>query len=71
MNQSDFLAIACKLLPAWEKSLVQGAIGFDFGVSYWLRNKRNIFKPITKRSNSDLNVATLIKKNELYRASIG
>ena len=29
-NQSQFLAITCKSLEAWEKSHVHGAIGFGF-----------------------------------------
>ena len=47
MNQSQFLAITCK---AREKSRVHGAIGFGFA-SHWLKNWRESFKPITKRSN--------------------
>ena len=43
MNQAD-------LLKAREKSQVHGAMGFGF-VSHWLKNWRDIFKPITKRSN--------------------
>ena len=50
MNQSKFLAITCNLLKAREKSRVQGAIGFGFA-SHWLKNRREILKPITKRSN--------------------
>ena len=50
MNQSQFLAITCNSLEAREESRVRGAIGFGF-VSYWLRNWRDSFKPITKRSN--------------------
>ena len=50
MNQSQFLAIICNLLKAREKSFVHGAIGFGFA-SYWLKNWRESFKPITKRSN--------------------
>jgi len=38
------------LLEAREKSRIQGAIGFGFA-SHWLKNWREIFKPITKRSN--------------------
>ena len=30
MNQSQFLAITCNSLKAWEKSREQGAIGFGF-----------------------------------------
>ena len=48
MNQSQFLATICNLLKAREKSRVHGAIGF---ASYWLKNWRESFKPITKRSN--------------------
>ena len=52
MNQSQFLAISCNSLEAREKSRVQGAIGFGFGfASHWLKNWRESFKPITKRTN--------------------
>ena len=50
MNQSQFLAITCNSLEAREKSRVHGAIGFGFA-SHWLKNRRDSFKPITKRSN--------------------
>ena len=50
MNQSQFLAITCNSLEAREKSHVHGAIGLGFA-SYWLKNWRVSFKPITKRSN--------------------
>ena len=50
MNQSHFLAITCNSLEARQKSCVHGAIGFGFA-SYWLKNWRESFKPITKRSN--------------------
>ena len=50
MNQSQFLAITCNSLEAWEKSRVHGAVGSGFD-SYWLKNWREPFKPITKRSN--------------------
>ena len=50
MNQSQFLAITCNSLEAREKSRVHGAIGFCFD-SHWLKNWRESFKPITKRSN--------------------
>ena len=49
-NQSQFLAIICNWLKAREKSRVHGAIGFGFD-SHWLKNWRESFKPITKRSN--------------------
>ena len=50
MNQSRLLAITCNSLKAREKSRVRGAIGFGFA-SHWLKNWRESFKPITKRSN--------------------
>ena len=50
MNQSQFLAITCNSLKAREKSRVRGEIGFGFD-SHWLKNWRESFKPITKRSN--------------------
>ena len=50
MNQSQFLAITCNSLKAWEKSCVHGAIGFGFA-SHWLKNWRDSFEPITKRGN--------------------
>ena len=50
MNQSQFLAITCNSLEAREKSRVRGAIGFGFA-SHWLKNLRESFKPITKRSD--------------------
>ena len=52
MNQSQFLAILCNSLQAREKSRVHGAIGLGFA-SHWLKNWRESFKPITKRSNRD------------------
>ena len=50
MNQSQLLTIICNLLKAREKLRVHGAIGFGFA-SHWLKNWREAFKPITKRSN--------------------
>ena len=50
MNQSQFLAITCNSPEAREKSPVHGAIGFGFA-SHWLKNWRDSFKPISKRSN--------------------
>ena len=50
MNQSQFLAINCSSLKARERSRVHGAIGFGFA-SHWLKNWRESFRPITKRSN--------------------
>ena len=49
-NQSQSLEITCNTLKAREKSRVHGAIGFGFA-SHWLKNWRESFKPITKRSN--------------------
>ena len=39
----------CNSLEAREKSRVHGVIGFGFA-SHWLKNWRESFKPITKRS---------------------
>ena len=50
MNQSQFLATTCNSPEAREKSRVHGAIGFGFA-SHWLKNWRESFEPITKRSN--------------------
>ena len=50
MNQSQFLAAIWNLLKAREKSRVRGAIGFGFAC-HWLKNWRESFRPITKRSN--------------------
>ena len=50
MNQSQFLAMPRNSLEAREKSRVHGAIGFGFA-SHWLKNWRDSFKPIPKRSN--------------------
>ena len=50
MNQLKFLANTCELLKARENSRVHSAIGFGF-VFHWLKNWREIFKPITKCRN--------------------
>ena len=50
MDQSQFLAIACNSLKTRKKSRVHGAIGFGVA-SHGLKNWRESFKPITKRSN--------------------
>ena len=69
MNQSQFVAIICNSLKAREKSRVHGAIGFGFD-SHWLKNWRDSFKPITKRSNLnhvitfDSHLKTALKRNE-------
>ena len=53
MNQSQFLAIICNSLKGREKSRVHGTIGFGFGFdSHWLKNWRESFRPITKRSDN-------------------
>ena len=49
-NQSQFLAITCNQLQAREKSCAHGVIGFAFA-SHWLKNWRESFKAIIKRSN--------------------
>ena len=50
MNQSEFLAITWNSLEAREKPRVRGASGFGFA-AHRLKNWRESFKPITKRSN--------------------
>ena len=52
MNQPQLLATTCNSLKAREKSRVHGAIAFGFA-SHWLRNWRESFKPIIKRSNGN------------------
>ena len=52
INQSEFLAITCNLHKAWEKSHIQGVIGFGFA-SHWLKNWCEIFKAITKARNGN------------------
>ena len=49
-NQSQFLAITSNSLKAPEQSREHDAIGFGFA-SHWLKNWRESFTPITKRSN--------------------
>ena len=54
MNQSEFLA-SCNLQLAQKrgkKSRVQSVIGFGFAC-HRLKNWRETFKPITKRSNGN------------------
>ena len=71
MNQSQFLAITCNSLEAREKSRVHGAIGFGFD-SHWLKNWRESFKPITKRSNRnhvitfDSHLKTALEQLSIY-----
>ena len=57
MNQSQFLAITCDLLQAREKSRVHGVMGFSFA-SHWLKNWRESFKSIIKRSNRNHEVTS-------------
>ena len=65
MNQSQFLEITCNSREAREKSRVHGAIGFGFA-SHWLKNWRDSFKPITKRSNRNhVITSTVILKTAL------
>ena len=56
MNQSQFLAITCNSLKAREKSRVHAAIAFGFA-SHWLKNWRESFKAVTKRSNRNHEIA--------------
>ena len=69
MNQSQLLAITCNSREEREKSRVHGAIGFGFA-SQWLKNWRDSFKPITKRSNRnhvitfDSHLKTALKENK-------
>ena len=71
MNQSQFLAITCNSLEARERSRVHGAIGFGFA-SHWLKNWRESFKPITKRSDRnhgitfDSHLKTALSKAETF-----
>ena len=44
------------MLKAPEKWRIQGAIGFGLA-SHWLKNWREIFKPITKHSNRNRVIA--------------
>ena len=75
MNQSQFLAITCNSLEAREKSRVHGVIGFGFA-SHWLKNWRDPFEPITKRSNrnhvitfdSQLKTALILGENQSKRS---
>ena len=72
-------SITCNSLEARGKSRVHGAIGFGFA-SHWLKNWRESFKPITKRSNRnhvitfDSYLKTAIKisteKREITKADV-
>ena len=62
-------AITCNSLNAREKSRVHGAIGFGFA-SHWLKNWRESFKPLAKRSAAitfDNNLTTALNSyNDIY-----
>ena len=74
MNQSEFLIITCNLLKGREKLRPLSALAF---ASHWLKNWREIFKPITKRSSrnrittlqSHLKTARRGKLNDWLRRS--
>ena len=51
MNQSEFPASACNSIKGREKARPPGAIVFAF---HWFKKWREIFEPITKRSNGNL-----------------
>ena len=55
MNKSEFQAIAGILVRAWEKLLLQGAIGF---ASQWFKNWRKIFESISGRNNRNWVIIT-------------
>ena len=72
MNQSQFLAITCNSLEAREKSRVHGAIGFGFAfASHWLKNWRDSFKPISKRSNRNHFRHSFENRYSYYNQPIG
>ena len=72
-NEPITIAITCSSLKAREKSRAHGAIGFGFA-SHWLKNWRESFKPITKRSNRnhvitfDIHLKTALKSSSGSRA---
>ena len=49
-QRDEPITVPSNHLEAREKSRVHGAIGFGFA-SHWLKNWRDSFKPMTKRSN--------------------
>jgi len=52
MNQSEFQQLHVTCSKGTKKSRVQGALGFGFGfASHCWKNRDDIFKAITKRSN--------------------
>lgn len=60
MNQSEFLAITCKLLKAQENSRAQGASGIGFS-SHWLNTWRKISQPITNHMNRGISFDSHLK----------
>lgn len=60
MNQSEFLAITCKLLKARENSRAQGASGIGFS-SHWLNTWRKISQPITNHMNRGISFDSHLK----------
>ena len=76
MNQSQFLAITCNSLEVRERSRVHGAVGFGFA-SHWLKNWRDSFKAITKRSNRNHGITfnshlkTALKTNLMLIVRVG
>ena len=72
MNQSQFLAITCNSFEAPERSRVYGAIGLGFA-SHWLKNWRESFNLITKRSNRNhvLTFDSLLKNALIHACDVG
>ena len=60
MNQSEFLAITCKLLKARENSRAQGASGIGFS-SHWLNTWRKISQAITNHMNRGISFDSHLK----------
>ena len=60
MNQSEFLAITCKLLKARENSRAQGASGIGFS-SHWLNTWRKFSQPITNHMNRGISFDSHLK----------
>ena len=63
MNQSELQTIIHYLLNARENWRVQGAMGFGLAF-HWLKNWREIFKPISKRSNRKLRFSNDCRKTK-------
>ena len=60
MNQSEFLAITCNPLKAWETLRVHGAIGFGFA-SQWLKNCKGSNRNHVITFDSHLKTALCVK----------